>query len=166
MKIYFDLDGVLVDFDGGVRRLCKIEPVNLEKHTREEDDAMWDKVREVPHFYDLLEPNEEVVELFRRVHRRYGDDCQVLTGIPKAYRKIQNSAEDKRKWVAREIGEDVIVTAVYRSEKKNFINPAENCILIDDFSRTIREWGQNGGIGIRFRSAAQVEQELKDYGVL
>ena len=35
-KIYFDMDGVLADFDRGVRELCHAEPSNLEKHTKED----------------------------------------------------------------------------------------------------------------------------------
>ena len=166
MKIYFDMDGVLADFDRGVRELCKAEPSNLENHTRTEDEEMWDRIREVPHFYDLLEPVEGTIDFFHRVHKRYGDDCQILTGIPRAVRRIQHAAEDKKKWAARLIGEDVIVNAVYRAEKKQFVKPEENCILIDDFSKTIREWNKLGGIGIRFRNAAQAEDELREMGLL
>ena len=34
-KIYFDMDGVLADFDRGVREYLNLELLDQEKHTRE-----------------------------------------------------------------------------------------------------------------------------------
>ena len=56
-KIYFDMDGVLADFDGGVTRLCGLRPILQGEHrTKEEDDLMWERIRKVSHFYDELDP--------------------------------------------------------------------------------------------------------------
>lgn len=166
MKIYFDMDGVLADFDRGVRELCHAEPSNLEKHTKEEDDVMWDHIRTVDHFYDRLEPVPGAIEFFLKVHGRYGDDCQILTGIPRAHRRIAHAAEDKKNWVARLISPDVIVNTVYRVGKKKYVSETENCILIDDYSKTVREWKALGGIAVHFVSVRETEQELEEMGLL
>lgn len=42
-KIYFDMDGVLADFDRGIRELCGIEPMDQMKATEEKsNDEMVD----------------------------------------------------------------------------------------------------------------------------
>ena len=64
MKIYFDMDGVLADFDRGIEELCGIKKVDQENTNEEKDTAMWNAVREVEHFYDRLEPIPGAVELF------------------------------------------------------------------------------------------------------
>ena len=46
-KIYFDMDGVLADFDRGVRELCNMEPLpQSEDFPVGYDDELWRKVRE------------------------------------------------------------------------------------------------------------------------
>lgn len=95
MKIYFDMDNVLADFDRGVRELCKIQPLVQEDSTEEDRVGLWDAVRGIDHFYDKLEPVEGAVELFRLAHSRYGNNCEILTAIPKPKRRIQHAAEDK-----------------------------------------------------------------------
>ena len=55
-KIYFDMDGVLVDFDNGVRNMAGVEPGVQGKRSKEEDDFMWNEIRKVDHFYYKLKP--------------------------------------------------------------------------------------------------------------
>ena len=54
-KIYFDMDGVLADFDKGIRQLCHLENIDQGKRTEEEDILLWKKVKEIPHFYNCLD---------------------------------------------------------------------------------------------------------------
>ena len=45
-KIYFDMDGVLADFDRGIRELCGLEFSTVQgKRTEEEDNLMWDEIK-------------------------------------------------------------------------------------------------------------------------
>ena len=54
-KIFFDMDGVLADFDRGIRELCGIPSLNQEAADKAADERMWAAVRDTDHFYDRLE---------------------------------------------------------------------------------------------------------------
>ena len=55
-KIYFDMDGVLADFEKGLQELCDISIDPQNKQILNSDDEMWMKIKEVDHFYDKLDP--------------------------------------------------------------------------------------------------------------
>ena len=46
-KIYLDMDGVLADFERGVKEICGLTPPSQNaKHSKPgEDDAMWKRSR-------------------------------------------------------------------------------------------------------------------------
>lgn len=156
-KIYFDMDGVLADFDKGVLQLCGIENRDQATKTEEEDDLMWAKVRDVEHFYDKLDFMPGAREMFLRIYAKYGDRVEILTGIPKERRGIVTAGEDKIKWIHRLLGEEIKVHIVYAEEKKNYCFGPEY-VLVDDFDRNINEWKEQGGTGILFKNSEQVNE--------
>ena len=96
-KIYFDMDGVLADFAGGVRELCGMEPVsqNAKNKDSSEEDRMWKAIKDAGHFYDKLEILPGAKEMFDALYGLYGDKCEILTGIPKPKRGIDSAGDDK-----------------------------------------------------------------------
>ncbi len=164
-KIYFDMDGVLADFDGGVVKLCNARPVDQMHHTPEDDDRLWESIRKVDHFYDRLEILDGSDVMLRTLLERYGERCEILTGIPKPRRGIKDAGDDKRKWMARNFGPEIKVNVVYRDQKKNYCT-GEGCILIDDYKRNIDIWEEYGGTGILFTDAWSVMKKLQDMGIL
>ena len=44
-KIYFDMDGVLADFDRGVKELLGQSPINQADKTEAQDDEMFQAMR-------------------------------------------------------------------------------------------------------------------------
>jgi phosphoglycolate phosphatase-like HAD superfamily hydrolase len=160
-KIYFDMDGVLADFNRGIRELCHMEPSNQDVQCKTADDEMWEAVRSVGHFYDKLEPMPGAVEMFVRLQERYGDKCEILTGIPKPHRGIITSGEDKTAWAHRILSENLIVNIVLREEKQNYAKGG-GYILIDDLEKNIKEWNDAGGTGIRFTSAEETLSRIAE----
>lgn len=157
-KIYFDMDGVLADFDRGIRELCGLEFSTVQgKRTEEEDNLMWEEIKKIDNFYDKLEPLPGSVEMFQKIYAKYGDKCEILTGIPKPRRGITTAGEDKIAWVRRLLSKDIKVNIVYRAEKKNYCK-GENYILIDDLDKNILEWKECGGTGILHTDAAKTTQ--------
>ena len=163
--IYYDMDGVMADFDRGVKELLGLEPIDQGNHTAEQDDVMFARMREVGHFYGKLEPIPGSIELFGEVFAKYGDRCRILSGIPKPSRGIDTAAEDKREWVRRLLPEGVIVNTVLRVEKPKFVT-CKNDYLIDDFTKNIAEWENAGGTGVLCRDAVDLRARLKELGIL
>lgn len=160
IHVYIDMDGVLADFDNGVRRLCHREPLNQSCCTHAETDALWDDIRQVPHFYAQLDPIEGSIAMVQAIYAQLGDRCQILTGIPKPHRHIENTIEDKVEWVRRLVSVDIRVNIVYRAEKQQFCTGPQD-ILIDDYDKNICEWQAAGGTGILFRDSQQTLEELQ-----
>lgn len=165
MTIYFDMDGVLADFDRGIAEFCGLEPIPQDRSTPEEHDRMLAAMRDVEHFYGRLEPLEEGIALFREVYAECGDTCQILTGIPRPARGITSADQDKREWVKRIISPEVKVNVVLRKEKPQYCTGPED-ILIDDYIANIRAWEKSGGTGILYKNAEQTKAELRRMGIL
>ena len=165
MKIYFDMDGVLADFNKGVKTLCGIPAPDQGPDNKAENDAMWKAIRAVDHFYDKLDPIAGMPELFMELFGKYGQDCQILTAVPKPKRNIPMAGDDKRSWVKRVLDPQVKVNIVVREEKKDFCNGADS-ILIDDLASNISEWEEFDGTGIKFISAADTRAGLVKLGLL
>ncbi len=166
-KIYFDMDGVLADFERGVKEICGLTPPsqNAEHRQPGEDDEMWAAIKACPHFYDQLEFMPGAKEMFDVIYEKYGDKCEILTGIPKPKRGIVNAASDKKKWVKRLLSEDLVVNIVFREEKPQYCH-GEGCVLIDDMESNIRDWKAMGGTGIVNVSAAGTMEQLRELGIL
>ena len=165
-RIYFDMDGVLADFERGVRELCDMGPAPQDGIRDDATDTlMWEAIRKVDHFYARLEPLPGAIAMLGEVYRACGDRCEILTGIPRPERGIRDAEEDKIEWMRRMFPENIRVNVVMRRQKKNYCG-GPGSILIDDLERTILEWRERGGIGILHRSAEDTLAGLKELGVL
>ncbi len=166
-KIYFDMDGVLADFERGVKELCHMDPPsqNSNEDKKVQDDEMWTRIKDTDNFYDKLELMPGAKEMFDAVYEKYGEKCEILTGIPKAKRGIVTAGEDKEKWVKRLLSDVIKVNIVYREEKPKYCF-GKDCILIDDMEKNIKEWENMGGTGVQNINALDTIKKLKDLGIL
>lgn len=162
-KIYFDMDGVLADFNKGVYDLTDYDGI-LDKD-QQKSDGVWDYIKKVPNFYFKLEPFWDTIELFKDLQKKYGSKCEILTGLPKPNRGILTAGEDKILWVKKYMGDDIKVNLVMREEKQNFCKN-KSCILIDDLPRNVNEWREKGGEGILFVDIELTKISLKDLEIL
>lgn len=149
-KIYFDMDGVLVDFWGGLHDMCgEVDTENF--------DDVWDAVRSVEHFYSKLEPIDGAIDLINSFIEKYGNKCEILTAIPPESKNIKYAAEDKREWVSKYINDNINVNVVVRIQKKELCK-GKGCILIDDYHKNIEDWENCGGTAIFFENVQQIEE--------
>ena len=154
--IYFDMDGVLADFKGYLEK-HNIPYVPHDTKDKQADAYMWECIKGVERFYYQLEPMPGVLELFQELRREYR--CEILTAIPKPHWGLEGTAEDKKAWVAKYLGEDVAVNIVYREQKKDFAKH-RGCVLVDDLKKNIEEWNVYGGTGILFEGAEGFNRSL------
>ena len=159
LKIFFDLDDVLADFDKGVRELAGFHFADRTHRTKEEDDMMWEAVRRVDHFYLKLDLMPGTKEFFDRVWNRYDGRVEILSGIPKPHRHIQWATEDKIFWSHAWLHPDVKVNIVFKEGKVDYCFGPEY-VLIDDLELNIRRWRQKGGTGIHFTDIESAEKQL------
>ena len=161
LVFYFDMDGVLADFKRGVKEICGITPPMQDASmTKEDDDAMWEKIREADHFYAKLPLMPRAKELFSYVYSNYGSNCRILTAVPKPKRNIPEAGEDKKQWVHEQLAEDIEINIVLKEEKKNYCE-GKHCILIDDYKENIEAWEAMGGTGILFVDAEETLNMVK-----
>ena len=164
-KVYIDMDGVLADFDKGVQELAGFQRLSQEERDDDKVNAMWTAVRAVPHFYDKLEPMPGAISMFHRIYEEYGERCEILTGLPKPYRRIPDAEADKRKWVSRLLSDKIVVNTGIREDKVKFCKD-KSCILIDDLRSNIDDWEKHGGTGILFVSNEDALTKLDALGKL
>lgn len=139
LKVFVDLDGVLADFDGGVRALTGKLPEDLQPK------RMWGILARTPNFYANLAWLPGSRALWERL-RPHGPT--VLTGLP-----MGNWARPQKfAWCARELGPDVPVVACKSREKasrgRDLTPPDFVPVLVDDRESLKEAWTAMGGIFI------------------
>ena len=160
MKVYVDMDRVVADFDNGVRKYAHMEPAG-NGGNKEQAAKMWKRLSKVPNFYDKLDPMPGSEKGISVLHKMFGKDLEILTGVPNPARGLPTASEDKKNWMRRIFGPDIVVNTVLRAEKQNFCT-GRDCYLIDDYERNIREWEDAGGTGILFEDWDQVLKVVSD----
>jgi 5'(3')-deoxyribonucleotidase len=111
--VYIDMDGVLVDFDSGVR---KTEPKILSSYEEEQYDN-------VPHIFSRMNPMPGAIEAFKALQEKY--EVFVLTTAPW---RNNTALQDKKDWLESYLG-DLIRKKVIFSHRKDLLM---GDYLIDD----------------------------------
>lgn len=148
LKIYCDLDGVLVDFVKGYYELTGIDISNQFLN----DPKFWEPIKRKG--YDFW------------VNLKWTKDGKKLWNYIKKYNpKILSSPSNdndsrigKYDWVKRELSNTPLILRSAEN-KKEFAEP--NSILIDDRPENIQDWINNGGIGILHINTKNTIEKLK-----
>ncbi len=164
-KIYFDMDGVLADFDLGVVEICGLPRPAQGHDSAERNRRMWAAIRDVGHFYRKLKPMPGAIEMFQTIYDVYGDRCEILTGVPKPKRNIPEASADKVEWVRKYLNDNVVVHTVLREEKIKYCFGPEY-ILIDDYTKNGYEWMEHGGTVINHNSSEETLERMRELQLL
>ena len=148
MKLFVDLDGVLADFDQGMKDNFGLFPDEFETVGK-----MWKAAATHPSFFGTLPLMQDAIELWTVVKRM---NPTILTGVP-----YGNWAPDqKRSWVATNFG-DVPVITCYSKDK--YTHGVAGDILIDDRIKAKAPWEDMGGTFIHHTTAQKTISELSSY---
>lgn len=163
--LYLDMDGVLVDFEGGFIKLSKgVKATELYKQ-------YGDKA--VQHYYlsagadfwadlDWIEGGRELWEVSRKLFRNVNILSSAGTTDPEKGKPV---VAGKMMWLKKhmpEIPESNIFIVYGKHNKQKYAT--KESILVDDVSETIKIWNAKGGYGILHKASnyKQTIETLED----
>jgi len=164
--IFVDLDGVLADFDKGVKELSG---KTMDFWTQQNQiSTIWKALEDLDvqgqGFYEWISKMPDAQALWDHVKQH---DPVVLTGIPRG----TWAAPQKVNWVAEHFGSHVPVITCPSWKKAEHAmaymgtNDLNKAILIDDQAKARGPWEMNGGTFIHHTSAMKSIQEMSTYHV-
>jgi len=146
---YLDLDGVLVNFSKGYKKLSNGMSIRryLETHTKPEAKNLF--LNAGTKFWEELEWIEGGKELYDTASRLYKCIKILSSTGTQDETKSKIVEEGKRNWIKQHIPtiqpKDIFIVRG-RLHKKEHASP--NAILVDDVMETIHDWNAAGGVGI------------------
>ena len=129
--LFCDLDGVLADFEQGVKNKFKKNISEIKPN------LMWGVINKSTSFFETLPWMPKGKELWSRI-RHY--QPIILTGVPPS---SSTAIQQKINWCQRELGTDVKVITCATKDKPNY--SLCDYILIDDRTDNLIAWNKKGG---------------------
>ena len=149
--IYFDMDGVLADFDLAYRQAMGVPVTEFNKLPC----AKKDKIKEDIFSYDYfrnMKPIQKGLELLKFYQDHY-ETVVILSATSDTSHK-EEVERAKREWLQQHVGD----IPAYFSERAEFKYQAMKLfpsftshVLIDDRLKSLDPWIGNGGVGILFK---------------
>jgi 5'(3')-deoxyribonucleotidase len=129
--VFCDLDGVLADFEQGVKNKFKKNVDELNQ------GMMWGVINKSNTFFETLPWMPKGRELWSQIEQY---NPIILTGVP---RSSSSAVEQKIRWCKRELGPNVkVITCATKDKPKYCIDKS---ILIDDRTDNLKPWIVRGG---------------------
>jgi hypothetical protein len=142
MKLYVDMDGVLVDFEGGVRKHFGNSEKCSDFIKNMGSGEFWKRVSSIENFWEDLEPIGDVENIWKSLNNRF----QHISILSSPSYSDPNCIPGKNRWIDKHIGQQGL--RLFDNEKHKYACPKS--ILIDDSQKNISKWEESGGIGILF----------------
>lgn len=186
LKLYCDLDGVLVDFEKGVWRTIQAVD-SLKALGKSYKEITSEEVQEVLKTVPTDPTRTEIVALMQNMPSKrlwpavgknksfwldleWMPDGRALWNYIKAYHPTvltgvsmdKNCAHYKNIWVKRELGDHVDVITCFAREKLNWAGT--DTLLIDDKERNCQQWASKGGAFILHTDTPSTIEQLKLFG--
>jgi hypothetical protein len=147
-RLFLDCDGVLADFDEGVRRLLGMTPRDYErKHGR---GAFWGRLAKAENFYGTLPEMRDARLLFDAVRHL---EPTILTGLPLG----SWAAPQKVEWAVEHFPGVPIITCMARDKHKHM---HAGDVLVDDRENHRAAYEAAGVVFVHHRNAADTLKQL------
>jgi len=160
--LYLDMDGVLVDFNGGFSKLSN--GMDLKQFAQDKGDAAArdQYLQAGAKFWAGLDWIHGGKELWEASSRLFERVCILSSAGTTNEEKAAVVATGKRAWLKKHIPSlpsDRIFIVPGKHRKQEFA--AKNTILVDDVAVTIKQWNQQGGYGI-LHDSRQYKKTIED----
>jgi 5'(3')-deoxyribonucleotidase len=151
-KLLIDMDGVLVDFVGG---LCKVlnrpldsidYPLGVYDITKVfgmSEDEIWDRVNAFPNFWVDLEPYPWAKQILEIAETRFKNNWYIATSPSRS----EQSASQKVLWMKKHIHPKF---RRYMIGPNKYLMACPNKILLDDYDHNVNQFKEHGGDAILF----------------
>lgn len=140
-NLYIDFDGVIMNTNNEIENLFKefqIDLNNYEETLKFCQNMKWN---------NILEKSNEISNAFFHLNALVKSEefnVSVLTHVCS-----NEEANEKRKILLEKVGNINVIPVPREIDKCNYVDPKDS-ILIDDYTKNLELWEQNGGIGIKF----------------
>ncbi|MEN3971763.1 hypothetical protein WJS89_03685 [Sphingomicrobium sp. XHP0235] len=131
-RLFLDCDGVLADFDGGVRHLTGLDPDAYTKKAGR--GGFWKTLARADGFYEHLDPLPGAAELVDAVRHL---EPTILTGLPMG----KWAEPQKRAWAKKHFPDLAVITCMAR-DKWRYAEPGD--VLVDDREKQRATWENEG----------------------
>ncbi len=169
MTFYFDMDGVLADFDSSAPKNSQSLNHPSESMSDTEKQAkkqFWQTIEQNKNFWRDIPVFAGVKEVLKSAQAK--GEIFVLTKTPSAKHFVGGQdyvdfvTKEKIDWILKNMAEffDKKHIIVCDGKKGALINPTADDILIDDRAENITEWEQHNGRGILFDEISRVIKEI------
>ena len=152
-EIYFDMDGVLADYFGGLKDTAKKIGV-----AEDDNKAIWDEINKNPiEWWANLKPIPDGMKLFNAVKDK---EPSILSSAGSK----EETKQGKMAWLKKNGLSPYLKQIVFtnsKSAKKKYAKKGD--VLIDDRSDNIADWEMAGGNGYVFNNNAN--QIIKQIGM-
>jgi hypothetical protein len=148
--LFLDCDGVLADFDAGVREVLGMSAAEFEK--RHSIGEFWKRLARADGFYAKLPEMPDAQILFAAVKHL---EPTILTGQPLG----KWAAPPKEDWAAAHFPGVPIITTMAR-DKHLHMEPGD--VLVDDRDRHRALWENAGGIFVHHKNAEDSIRQLAE----
>ncbi len=157
--VYFDMDGVLADFEGG---FYKISGTTVNDVT---DEEMWASIGAYgkAKFFSELEWMAGGKEIWQYASDNF-PKVKILSALGRSDKIDKQTTQGKLMWIRHNIPSlqlDDIILVDNKHRKRHYCKQGD--IIIDDTSVVIDEWTERGGVGILYKTASDTIARLKQY---
>jgi len=147
-RLFLDADGVLADFDYGVRELVKLRPKEfIAKYGR---GTFWKRLAKAENFYGSLPEMPDAQLLFDAVKHL---SPTILTGLPLG----SWAAPQKIEWAAEHFPGVPIITCMARDKHKH-MHPGD--VLVDDREKHRADYEAAGVVFVHHKNAEDSLRQL------
>jgi len=142
---YFDMDGVLFDFEK------KIDELGIRGYSK---IGKWNYIQNYcPNFYQNLSPMEFGFSILDQAYNKYADEVYILSALPRHANLPDVSCHKLNSiecYIKPKYPKVKTFLVSNRDLKKNLA--ARGRVLIDDREDTIQEWNDANGCGLLLKN--------------